>query len=746
MPLTDVLPKPVCESLAKLYGSEDGHRVVVSTDIGVDGGFGERWLVISHVDLLILSGTDTCEIHLRIPLKTITGARTESLVGVGVLQVDVNGHPMDILQFSNSIVAKFNRVARQIDTIAKGEEVPEAPETEEDRKRCPKCGRLLDNWTNVCPACVNRKKVLKRLLLYVVPYKRVVAIMGVLFLVTTALSMIQPLLTRPLVDNILMPVAKKGSLTSDRLHFLLILVFVMLGVQVVSTVMTIFRGRAAGYLGNKITLDIRNQLYDQLQNLSMNYYDKRQVGAVLTHVTQDTNQLSGFLVEGAQYYGVNVLTIVTIASIMFYMNWRLALLIMLPAPFLVAITLFSWKILMRTWRNFWHSWSRLGAVFTDALTGIKVVKSFGQEDLEVQKFRGPSGQLYDAGLKAEQVGAVVWPVLSFTMLSGSLLVWWFGGRQVILKETTTGTLMTFFAFSGMFYAPLQVLTQISNWMSRSLSAADRIFEVMDTIPEVADAPDAVRMPRIEGAVEFENVSFGYDKHKPVLKGVSFDVKAGEMIGLVGHSGSGKTTTINLISRLYDVTEGRITIDGVDIRKLKVSDLRRQIGVVLQDPFLFNGTVAENIAYSKPDASREEIIAAANAANAHDFIMRFPDGYDTMVRERGGRLSGGERQRISIARAILRNPRILIFDEATSAVDTETEQKLQEAITRLVKGRTTFAIAHRLSTLRNADRLLVLEQGKFVEFGTHEELLKKKGVYYKLVQLQKEVSRVVAVNG
>jgi ATP-binding cassette subfamily B protein len=283
-------------------------------------------------------------------------------------------------------------------------------------------------------------------------------------------------------------------------------------------------------------------------------------------------------------------------------------------------------------------------------------------------------------------------------------------------------------------------------MSRSLTSAERIFEVMDTVPEVKDEQDAVPMPHINGDMEFKDASFGYDKNKPVLTDANFTVKAGEMIGLVGHSGAGKSTTINLICRFYDVTEGAITIDGVDIRNIKLADLRRQIGVVLQEPFLFNGTIAENIAYGRPDATREEIMAAAKAANAHEFILKFSDGYDTFVRERGHRLSGGERQRVSIARAILRNPRILILDEATSSVDTETEKQLQEAIAHLVKDRTTFAIAHRLSTLRNADRLFVLENGKFVEFGTHEELLKKKGVYYKLVQLQREVSKLKAIDG
>jgi ATP-binding cassette subfamily B protein len=292
----------------------------------------------------------------------------------------------------------------------------------------------------------------------------------------------------------------------------------------------------------------------------------------------------------------------------------------------------------------------------------------------------------------------------------------------------------------MFYGPLQWLTNLADSVPRSLTAAERIFEVLDTEPEVADTENAVPLPHIQGDVEFRNVYFGYDRNKPILKDVSLHVRPGEMIGLVGKTGAGKSTFINLVCRFYDPQMGQVLIDGVDVRAVRLSDLRSQIGVVLQEPFLFSGTIAENIAYGKPDATPEEIMRAAKAANAHDFIMKFPDGYDTQVGERGGRLSGGERQRISIARAILHDPRILIFDEATSAVDTETEKQIQEAIERLVQNRTTFAIAHRLSTLRKADRIVVIDDGRIVEVGTHDELLDLRGHYWRLVQMQTDLTR------
>jgi ATP-binding cassette subfamily B protein len=327
---------------------------------------------------------------------------------------------------------------------------------------------------------------------------------------------------------------------------------------------------------------------------------------------------------------------------------------------------------------------------------------------------------------------------------GTLLVWYFGGRDVLHKEMSLGALVAFMAYVWMFYGPVQSLSQLVNWCSRSLTAAERVFEILDVEPEVADSDDAVEMPDVDGHVEFKDVVFGYEAHRPVLKNISFDVTPGEMIGLVGHSGAGKTTTINLLCRFYTPDEGEILVDGVPVRNIRIADLRRQLGVVPQDTFLFGGTIAENIAYAKPGATKEEIIQAAKVANAHDFILRKPDGYETHLGEQGGGLSAGEKQRLAIARAVLHDPRILILDEATSQLDVETEKQVQEAVGRLVEGRTTFAIAHRLATLRNADRLIVIKNGEIVEIGSHDELLENDGEFKRLVKTYQEISKVRAV--
>ena len=391
--------------------------------------------------------------------------------------------------------------------------------------------------------------------------------------------------------------------------------------------------------------------------------------------------------------------------------------------------------------------SNLGSILNSVLSGVRVVKAFGQENREADRFKNKSFQLFQAGVVVEQSWATYFPIIGFITTIGTYIVYLVGGLEVVRNFTnnphngmTLGVLSMFLVYIAMLMAPLQGMTRIADWLSRSAASAERVFEVIDAEPDVKRDPNPVRMDRIEGHVELRGVRFSYDKNQNVLKEISLDVMPGEMIGLVGHSGAGKTTIINLISRFYDVQEGAVLIDGVDVKRIDRDDLRRQIGVVLQEPFLFPGTVAENIAYARPGASLLDVMRAAKAANAHDFIMNFADGYDTLVGERGARLSGGERQRLSIARAILHDPRILILDEATASVDTETEKQIQEAIARLTTGRTTFAIAHRLSTLRNASRLVVMERGKMVELGTHDELLAMpEGVFRRLVNMQQEVN-------
>lgn len=347
-------------------------------------------------------------------------------------------------------------------------------------------------------------------------------------------------------------------------------------------------------------------------------------------------------------------------------------------------------------------------------------------------------------MHAAKLSTIYFPIMGLAMFVGGVVIRFFGGRSILAGEMSLGDLMLFIGYTLRFYRPIRGLTRLNHMLQRAAAAAERVFEIVDAEPDVYDKEDAIDLPKIQGNIKFDNVVFSYDGEKNALDGISFEAEAGQMIGLSGPSGAGKTTLINLLGRFYDTTEGSIKVDGYDVRDVKMKSLRDQIGVVLQEPFLFHGSIAENIAYSNPRTSRVAIIAAAKAANAHEFIMNFPDGYDTMVGERGARLSGGEKQRVSIARAILKNPQILILDEATSSVDTETESLIQGAVERLVEGRTTFAIAHRLSTLRKADKLIILDRGEITEQGSHNELMDNNGLYKRLVDLQSELSRIKAV--
>jgi ATP-binding cassette subfamily B protein len=498
------------------------------------------------------------------------------------------------------------------------------------------------------------------------------------------------------------------------------------------------------YFGSVVVRDLRALVFGHLQVLSLGYFGKREVGALMARLSNDVSLVEILMVDGIQFTVINALLAAGIGVMLLAMNWKLGLLALLPAPMLMAFSVWFWGKVRGLFGRRWEMYSRFSSFLNDSLGGVRVVKAFGKEAEEVKRFGIRNTELYHATVGAEIMWVTWRPILGILMQTGTLLVWYFGGRQVLNQQITPGTLVAFAAYLGMLYGPIMMLTQINNFLTSCFSATERVFEILDAKPDVKDAPGAVELPRITGSVELKNVTFGYDALKPVLKALNLEVKPGEMVGLVGPSGAGKSTTINLICRLYDVQEGAVLIDGQDLKSVTQESLRRQIGIVLQETYLFNGTIAENIAYSHPQATRGEIIGAAVTARAHDFIMGKPDGYDTLVGDRGGNLSGGEKQRVAIARAILHNPRLLILDEATSSVDTATETEIQQALVNLMKDRTTFAIAHRLSTLRRANRLVVLENGKIIETGTHDELVGKKGTYAKLVEAQADAVKVMTL--
>lgn len=749
MAIVEPLPEIVESELRKTAGDNGETKLAVSTDIGGSGKFGERWLIATEDTVYVfVCDKDQVKLLHQVPLKDIQTVNAEFLVGSGVLEVGVNGKTVDLLHYTHSLAKRFTKVARALEHLSRNEEIP-ATNDEEDR-RCEKCGRFLPEGTKVCPACINKAEVLKRLLLLTRPYWKKLGGNAILMLIGTAIGLAVQSLWKPFVDN-LGPhhVHLRANLHlagQPRLSNLLTIVLAYIVMWVLSWRIQMTQGRQAAWLAGRLTLDIRVQLYQTLQRLSLSYFDKRQVGSVMSRVTQDTSALNNFMNQLLQYYLASTLQILGAIGWMVYFSPKLMLWALIPSPIIALLSLKFFNRLKKQWHRYWHMWSRVGAVLHDSLAGIRVVRAFAQEDQEIVRFNKRVNAVYTADAQVATASATFWPSVTLLNSLSAAIIWTVGGMQVLHGQITLGTLLAFLGFYGTFSANFQTICRSSDFLSNSLTATERIFEVLDQEVEIDDVDQPVRMPHMKGEIEFRNVNFGYEAINPVLKDINVHIEPGEMIGLVGHSGAGKTTFINVISRFYDVSEGQILIDGVDVRKISMNDLRSQIGVVLQDPFLFNGTIMDNVAYARRDATREEVIRAAKAANAHEFIMKLPDGYDSQVGERGGRLSGGERQRISIARAILCDPRILILDEATSSIDTQAESQIQQALARLVKDRTTLAIAHRLSTLRQANRLIVLEDGKIAEMGTHDELTEKMGVYRRLVDIQQELSKIQAVDG
>jgi len=742
-PFLETPPPEVAARLDSVKPAEEAVRIQVATDMADARSFGERWLVVTDQRLFFIPA-DGADGVVEVAIAEVKEVRTQELVGGGRLEVERKEGPPTYLHYSNSLVPKFAEVAGGIRQLSKGE--PLSLPTQVERTRCVQCGRMLPEKDGICPFCIRKWDTLKRIAGFLRPHWGKALGLVLLSVTMTLLELLPPYLVKHIIDDVLKP-SMDGALTlQEGVELLGFFVAGLLGVRLGAWGLNLGNGFLRADLSAWTIRDIRSQLYQNLQFLPLRFYDKRQVGNLISRFLNDADRLEMFLLFGLPFVFTNAVMLVGILGLLLYMNWVLTLYVLVPVPFIVLASLKKWNQLRRYW-NRWHAkWSRLSTHLNESINGIRVVKAFAQEVREERRFNRRNDELRHASVTAERVWFIFYAVMNFIMSFGIFLVWYFGGRQILNQKLTLGVLMAFVSYIWQLYRPLQFFTHVNNFMTRAFAGAERIFEVIDARPESFWDPDAVPVSQLQGRVCFKGATFGYDPAKPVLKEIGLEVEPGEMIGLVGKSGVGKSTMINLVCRFYDVNQGCLEIDGVDIRKIRLEDLRSQIGMVAQESFLFNGTIAENISYGKRDADFEEILRAAKAANAHEFIVTKPDGYDTVVGERGGKLAGGEKQRLAIARAILNDPKILILDEATSSVDTPTEKKLQEAIRRLVEGRTTFAIAHRLSTLRNADRLVVLEEGKIVEVGTHAELMAREGIFFNLVKTQQETSAVMVVGG
>lgn len=637
----------------------------------------------------------------------------------------------------NQFLDFYAAAAREISNYLEGKEISYEYEKEIDR-RCPKCHRQYRPGSNVCEHCVDKKNYIGRLWKIAKPYHPLIYLSVVFYFIIALVNLVPPYINRILVDDYI------KAAEMPKLAGYLTVIALLFAVNIVQKLLSMIRSILLIRAGNNITATLRELVFDKIQKMSIARISKRTSGELMNRVSNDTSELSRFISNDFGAMAEQILILLAVGIYLFSYDWRLALMIILPTP----IVMYSYRLFHSFMRHVFHrSWqldSRENSILHDTFSGIRVVKAFGMEKREIERFDKVSRDLRDTRILTEHFFAKIQPFLNFLMGVGEYFLLYYVGNRIIGGTMTLGEMSQFSAYVGIIYGPLRWLSWLPRRLTRTMTSIVKIFDVIDEGEDVADRADAVDH-KIDGTITFEDVSFGYDKTQYVLKHINAEIKPGEMVGIVGKSGVGKSTLINLVMRMYDVSEGAIRIDGIDIRDISQDSLRSQIGVVLQETFLFSGTIYDNIAYAKPDATRDEVITAAKAAGAHSFIMKLPNAYNTKVGEKGHTLSGGERQRVAIARALLHNPRILILDEATASLDTETEKQIQDALQKLIADRTTLAIAHRLSTLRNATKILVLDKGEVAEIGTHEELMRKQGIYYGLVMAQRQMSKMPAKN-
>jgi ATP-binding cassette subfamily B protein len=715
-----VLLKPSKNGKANTHDTDKATPVLYSlqTDLDLAGRPSRERLLVAPKELHVIG--DDQQRQWR--LDDIQEFRIEAAVGSCFLQANVQGRWDDVIRVAGEDDGVLGELVERLNARSRLGRWPEAPDEMTFPLGNAGKSRRERHWKN-----------LGRLMALMRPFAGSAALVLVLSLVAAAIEVAPPMLQKMLVDRVLQ--AEPHSPMAELLFLLAAIVAGLLVVRFTATVVAIWKGRISSWLGTTLTATLRNNLVVKLNELPLAFHDRNQVGMLMSRVAYDTESLHTLVYHMTGGLLLQLLQLVVITVMLFYLNPTLALVTMIPMPLIVAGSWYFTRHLNPRNHQYWEAVGKQAAALTGMLSGIRVVKAFVQENRENRRFHDSSMRLRDSRQAVDTSIATFTALLGFVFALGGLAAWYMGGRQVLFGDMTLGSLMAFLAYLAMFFAPLTAVAESMTSFSNFWTASQRIFDLLETPSEEDSPPPSNPDARFEGRIEFENVSFGYHRNLPVLRDISFSIEPGQFVGVVGRSGSGKSTLVSLLARLYEIDSGRIVVGGMDTRQLSRRELRRRIGIVLQEPFLFRGSVAANITYGNQDATPPMILRAAKYADAHDFILRMPLAYENHLGESGSGLSGGERQRLSIARALLFDPKILILDEATSSVDAESERAIRDAVQRFARGRTTIAIAHRLSTLRGADHLLVFDQGRLVEQGTHDELLAQNGVYATLINIQ-----------
>lgn len=680
-----------------------------------------------------------------IPLSEVTKIEVQRQLATSIVMVERQGIEYRICALTNLYLAQMNEFVKQL----MGEKYPETVENvvvEEEEKEdlyCPKCGTMYpDSTRKICPKCMNKRSIFTRTMKYFLRYRWKMILLFGCYIAAALVNLLWPYLTGTvLFDWVLKKnngILGKFGISGEYTLALLLLILAMLISKILQKGISLLQGVLMAQVVADTVKDMKQDVFAALGRLSIGFFTSKQTGSLMTRVLSDADRVTNFFLDGFPYIFVHGFTILASFFVMFRLNVKMALVACILLPLLVFMSV---RLKPKLWSLFGrrHRAERaLNSMVNDNLTGARVVKAFGQQEEENKRFAPVNERLKEAEIRIVKYNNRFTVLYNLVQEISNIWVWIMGVLLLLgTGDIKLGILITFVGYVGQLNGPMNFFSRVFHMWSDSINSAQRMFEIMDAIPDIQEADHPISLKEPRGEISLSHVTFGYETNKPVLKDITLQVAPGEMLGIVGRSGAGKTTLVNLISRLYDVDEGEIRIDGIPVKELSFHDLRRNVAMVSQDTYIFMGTVAENIAYANPEASREDIIMAAMLASAHQFISNMPDGYDTVIGAAGKELSGGEKQRISIARAILANPKILILDEATASVDTETEKAIQNSLNYLVKGRTTLSIAHRLSTLRDADRLVVIEQGKIQEEGTAAKLEEQQGIYYKLMKLQTE---------